>query len=82
MNNLKKISRADLKKLSGGWLTHVPGYGIVNNLDCDNVMQSIALCPQQQAVKCIQLEAGNAIGCDMGQNCVNGACTGGLVFVK
>lgn len=82
MKNLRKINRSELKKISGGWLRWDENQGYVNDLDCGNITQSIALCPQQQATKCIQLEPGNAIGCDVGQNCINNTCTGGLVFVK
>lgn len=81
MKNLRKINRFELKKISGGGFTfHDNGYEY--NLSCGDVVDSIALCPQQQAVKCIQLEPGNAIGCGAGQNCINGACTGGFLPVK
>lgn len=76
MKNLRKINRSELKNISGGITTWE------HSVECEKGQDSIALCPQESAVKCIQLEPGNAIGCSMGQNCINGACTGGLVFVK
>lgn len=76
MKNLRKINRTELKKISGGITTWE------NSVECEKGQDSIALCPQQQAVKCIQLEPGTAIGCGAGQNCINGTCTGGLIFVK
>lgn len=82
MKNLRKINRSELKKIEGAGFSWNGIDPPVRWVECEKGSDSIALCPQQVAVKCIQLEPNEAIGCGPGQNCINNTCTGGLLIIK
>ncbi|MFY1048026.1 bacteriocin-like protein [Chryseobacterium sp. GP-SGM7] len=68
MKNLKKISRKDLKKISGGYST----------VDCSNLGEAVGtfacLGNQPGFISCISFYSDDAIGCKEGEVCKNGTC--------